>query len=117
MKFQIINYLSVIILTSCSTAQAASQAVERDYFGPESIVIRGEYRYVDGDVFIWSCGEELCVDVPVRDPVSWPRMGERIGEQVRVRVRRIKACGSQSSEVACLDSANGSALRILEWLS
>ena len=76
----------------------------------------GRYRYVDGDRLFWSCERRECTDVLIRDERLQRDVVDLQGKIFRLRVERIDACGPLSSEVACVRSLDGTALRIVEWL-
>jgi hypothetical protein len=80
--------------------------------------VTGRYTYSDGDRLVWQCRPNVeCTDTLVRD--------ERLQREVEIspdfwptfRVERVPACGPRSSEVACYQSRDRTALVILEWVS
>jgi len=80
-------------------------------------VMTGDYRYIDGDRFIYSCGGSTCVDTLVRDSFLEANAVQLNGSRITIEVRRVIACDMQlSSQVACVRSSDGSALKIRRWI-
>lgn len=80
--------------------------------------ITGTYFFQDGDLLVWDCNQrEPCVDMLVRDDRLSRDAANLAGVILTLRVQRVSSCGPRSSQAVCLRGADGSALRILEWLS
>jgi len=79
--------------------------------------VKGVYKYSDGDRLIWACStRHQCTDVLIRDRRLAQSAIKLLNQRVSLRVRRVDACGPESTQVACLRSSNGTALLIVEWL-
>ena len=83
----------------------------------EPFVVEGELRYVDGDRLLVRCGSQRrCMETLIRDERLQREILRLQGRRLRLRVRRVDACGAESSQAACVQSLDRTALRILEWL-
>lgn len=78
--------------------------------------VDGIYKYSDGDRIIWTCSGRPCIDVLIRDRKLAQSATKLLNQRVSLRVRRVDACGPESTQVACLRSSSGTALLIVEWL-
>jgi hypothetical protein len=108
---------TVLLSIAMGACAAGPNAVAKNENGG-SFSIEGVYRYIDGDRIVWDCGKsEKCIDVLVRDARLSASATSLIGRKINLRVKRVKACGDESSQVACLRSRDGTALIIVEWLS
>ncbi len=81
------------------------------------MTLTGQYRYIDGDVFIYECGGSVCADTLIRDAYLQAHVNELEGRMITIVVERIAACDAhKASQVACIGSVNPSALRIAKWI-
>ena len=102
--------------TTVGTPPAVGERLPARTVG-EEFVVQGRFFYEDGDRLSWRCGRTiLCVETLVRDERFQREIDRLQGSTLTLRVRRVDACGAQSSEVACFQSSDRTALRILEWL-
>jgi hypothetical protein len=102
----------IALLTAACMPKGAS-ALEAD----QIFTVKGVYKYVDGDRITWTCGtRRTCTDVLIRDRRLAESATKLLNQHVSLRVRRVDACGPQSTQVACLRSSSGTALLIVEWL-
>jgi hypothetical protein len=103
--------LIALLIAACASNNA--RAVEAS----NVFNVDGIYRYSDGDRLTWSCSARRpCTDVLIRDRKLAQSATKLLNQRVSLRVRRVDACGPESTQVACLRSSNGTALLILEWL-
>lgn len=80
-------------------------------------VIEGRYRYIDGDRLLWPCRPNgVCTETLVRDSRLQTEVERSPEFQVKLLVERVPACGGRSSEVACVNSLDRTALLIDRWL-
>lgn len=109
---------AALLATACAPVEppAARRDLQPGRPVGENFVVVGRFYYEDGDRLSWDCGRSLCVETLVRDE-RFQREIERLqGSRLTLRVERVSACGARSSEVACIQSIDGTALRIIEWL-
>lgn len=84
----------------------------------EVFVITGRFFYEDGDRLSWRCARSLlCVETLIRDQRFQREIDRLLGATLTLRVERVSACDAVSSGVACLQSLDGTALRIRDWVS
>jgi hypothetical protein len=120
-RIQAVFAASVAVLVGCCTPAGPSarpnEAPPRRAVG-ETFVVTGRFFYEDGDKLSWRCARSLlCVETLIRDERFQREIGRLLGATLTLRVERVSACGSESSEVACMRSPDGTALRILEWIA
>jgi hypothetical protein len=105
--------LAFIALLIAACASNNAKAVESS----NVFTVNGIYKYSDGDRITWKCNAKLpCTELLIRDWRLAQSATKLLNQRVSLRVRRVDACGPQSSQVACLRSRNGTALLIVEWL-
>ncbi len=103
-------------LLSLLTAACASHCAGAST-GSNLFVVNGIYKYIDGDRILWKCRTaHRCTDVVIRDSRLALSATKLLNQRVSLRVRRVAACGPESTQVACLRSRDGTALLIVEWL-
>jgi len=79
--------------------------------------VTGVYRYADGDVIEWRCqGGSRCSDILIRDARLAKEAVALQGATLTLLVKRVDACGSESTQVACLQSDGKTALAIRAWI-
>ena len=115
----ILALLTALHLGGCTRAAAPEPA--RNTVPPRAIgdtfLVTVRYYYEDGDRLSWRCGRAiLCVETIVRDERMQREIDTLEGATVTLRVERISACGPGSSQVACIQSSDRTAIRILEWV-
>lgn len=95
-------------------------ACARDAISPPAtghLTVTGRYEYIDGDRLIWRCRpNQECIDTLVRDDRLQREVEISPAMRVTLRVDRVSACGPQSSQVACIQSRDGTAFAIVQWL-
>lgn len=96
----------------------ASACVERGVglSTQQTLIVDGTYEYADGDRLRWNCAHKVCSDVLVRDERLRRDALSLQGARLRLEVQRVDACGSLSSEVACVRSHSRTALAIVRWI-
>src|SRR4051812_19614183 len=105
-------FATISLVTVCCVSSPAISTQSNGTF-----VIDGLYKYSDGDRIVWRCRKRTeCMDVVIRDSRLAQSATKLLNHRVSIRVRRVKACGPESTQVACLRSNNGTALLIVEWL-
>lgn len=109
---------AALLATACTTVDAPAVVRDPPPDRPvgENFVVVGRFYYEDGDRLSWHCGRSLCVETLVRDERFQRDIDRMQGSRLTLRVERVPACGPRSSEVACIQSIDGTALRIVEWL-
>jgi hypothetical protein len=106
----IAGLLFSLFLASCAAVETTSSDIPSE--------VTGTYQYIDGDRLVYPCsGPERCMYTLVRDERLSQNAASLVGSTLTLRVRRVDACGPQSSEVACYRSLDRTALIILEWLN
>lgn len=101
-------FLTIASLAACSTlGQGTSNSTS---------VVTGEYRYIDGDRLIMACGRQSCSRTLIRDGRLSHQPFKLIGSILTLKVRVVDACGPESTQVACAQSDDGKALRIIRWI-
>lgn len=104
-------YFGLCLLASACVSNSVSAT------GGSSFILSGVYKYIDGDRVIWKCNAaRRCTDVLIRDDRLARTVTELLDQRVSLRVRRVDACGPESTQVACLRSRDGTALLIVEWM-
>lgn len=82
-----------------------------------TFTITGRYRYIDGDRLLVPCEHaKPCIETLVRDERLSRDPASLQGSLLTLEVTRIAKCAPDSSEVACIQSADGTALKIRRWL-
>jgi hypothetical protein len=100
-----------LLIAACASNNA--NAVESD----NTFTVNGIYNYSDGDRVTWNCNvKRSCTELLIRDQKLAQSATKLLNRRVSLRVRRVDACGPESSQVACLRSSNGTALLIVGWL-
>ena len=103
-----------MILPTLLLSMAATTPIQQ---AEGSFVVEGRLEYIDGDRLFVACGRrQPCLETLIRDERLQRDILTLQGRRLRLRVERVAACGPQSSGVACLQSKDRTALRILEWL-
>lgn len=79
--------------------------------------VEGRYQYIDGDRLLWPCRPNApCTETLIRDRRLQAEVERSPDFRATLLVERVPACGARSSEVACVNSLDGTALRIDRWL-
>lgn len=100
-----------LLIASCASNVATATEKNKEF------VVKGIYRYIDGDRIVWKCGRSReCLDIVIRDERLARSAAGLLNQSISLRVKRVPACGSESTQVACLRSRDGTALLIVEWL-
>jgi hypothetical protein len=110
--------VGLVFITACAVTSPVSTLTQGSSrtIG-EQFVVTGRYYYEDGDRLSWRCElARLCVETLVRDERLQREVVSLLGATLTLRVERVDACGSRSSQVACFQSLDRSALRIEEWI-
>jgi hypothetical protein len=101
----------IVLITAACASDGASATEDSNIF-----VINGIYNYIDGDRITWKCSRRQCTDVVIRDRRLAQSAVKLLNKRVTLRVKRVAACGAESTQVVCLRSRSGTALLIVEWL-
>ena len=102
-------FASIALLIAACTSNNASAVESSNVF-----TVNGIYKYSDGDRITWTCSiRRPCTDVLIRDRKLAQSATKLLNQRVSLRVRRVDACGPESTQVACLRSSNGTALLIV----
>lgn len=110
--------ISFVILSLESCAANSLSERERATLASDTIDLTGTYAYEDGDRLFFECGGSLCDDILIRDNFLQENVLRLDRTSVRVIVRRVVACDmTVSTQVACIKSSNGSAFKIVKWIS
>lgn len=97
----------MIVLQGCASIQVQDSRTLQ--------TMTGEYRYIDGDRLVTRCGEKECVYTLIRDEFLSRQPSKLIGYILTLKVQVVDACGPDSSELACVRSTDGKALKIVHW--
>jgi hypothetical protein len=109
---------SLSLIPATPVFAAALTHAEKDALeGDTDFEIEGKFVHEESDTLLFTCGRSICSDILVRDSFLLSEGFNLIGKNIELIVRRVPACDKHlSTEVACVRSLNGSALKIIKWL-
>src|SRR4051812_640197 len=66
------------------------------------VIIRGLYKYIDGDRLFYNCGGGTCSDLIVRDSYLQKHLVELSNHWITVEVTRVNSCDKEKgSQLTC----------------